>query len=464
MRKILFSTLMFFIVICSSAQISGLSTLIKKVDPSVIKVLIINDKNEYESQGSGIIISKSGICVSNYHVFIGAKKAIVVTASGQKFDVTKIIDYSKENDLIKFKIGIGSNVLTPAVMNTILPFKGADVFAVGYPNGFSLEGESTLSTGVISGFRDENGERIIQTSTPFTHGSSGGGLFDNTGKLLGITSGTFAEDLKDRHANLNKVIPVALIKKLSRQLDLTLSSFYQSIQNDENFILAMQAYDTFNFETAADYFLLHIQDYPEDAVAWMRLGNSFNQMGRSQKDMELLNMAIDCFDNSLSLDTSNYYAWGQEALVYSIIGELRLAKIHAYRAYELDPKVAFNNYVIGKVANEAKDYSLAIEFLTYAIDLANTQDKANLVHQWYLERAIANAWIGRDYDAESDYKQCLNLNGSNLDCLFWYGNFLGLRNRKSEMCTQFKRLKQLSPYYKMEGYTIDELIEYYKCY
>ena len=464
MKKILFSTLMFFIVIYSSAQISGLSTLIKKVDPSVVKVLIINDRNEYESQGSGIIISKNGICVSNYHVFIGAKKAIVVTPSGQKFDVIKIIDYSKENDLIKFKIGSGSNVFFPAVMNAVAPLKGADVFAVGYPNGFSMKGESTLSTGIISGFRDENGERVIQTSTPFTHGSSGGGLFDNTGKLLGITSGTFAEDLKDRHANLNKVIPVALIKKLTRQLDLTMSAFYQSIQNDENFILAMQAYESSNFETAADYFLLHIQDYPEDAVAWMRLGNSFNQMGRPQKDMELLNMAIDCFDNSLSLDSSNYYAWGQEALVYSIIGELRLAKIHAYRAYELEPKVAFNNYVIGKVANEAKDYSLAIEFLTYAIDLANTDDKANKVHQWYLERAIANAWISRDYDAESDYKQCLNLNGSNLDCLFWYGSFLGLRNRTSEMCVQFKRLKQLSPYYKMAGYTIDELIEYYKCY
>ena len=181
MKKILFSTLMFFIVICSSAQISGLSTLIKKVDPSVVKVLIINDRNEYESQGSGIIISKNGICVSNYHVLIGAKKAIVVTPSGQKFDVIKIIDYSKENDLIKFKIGSGSNVFFPAVMNAVAPLKGADVFAVGYPNGFSMKGESTLSTGIISGFRDENGERVIQTSTPFTHGSSGGGLFDNTG-------------------------------------------------------------------------------------------------------------------------------------------------------------------------------------------------------------------------------------------------------------------------------------------
>jgi Tfp pilus assembly protein PilF len=463
MRIILFKVCILF-VLTSNAQLQAkLPQLIKKVDPSVIKIYTIDSKNEYESQGSGVIISNTGICISNYHVLIGAKKAIAITASGKKFEITKIIDYSKQNDLIKFKLDIGSQVTAPVIFNSILPQKGIEVFAVGYPNGFKIQGESTLSTGIISGIREENGEKIIQTSTPFTHGSSGGGLFDSAGKLVGITSGTFAEEVKDRHANLNKVIPVNLINKLTRNLNLTLSMFFENIKNDENFIKGMIAYESLDFETAADYFTAHIQDYPEDATAWFRLGNSFHQLGRGSLNKEILSSAIQCFDISISLDTNYYHPWGQAALVYSIMGNISLAKSYAYEAYQIEPNISFTNYVIGKVANEAKDYSLAVDFLGYAIEKASEYDKSNLTHQWYLEKAIANGWLKRDYDAEQDYKSCLSLNGKNLDALFWYGNFLSIRKRIYESCAQFKKLKSLSPYYKMSGYTVDQMIQYNNC-
>ena len=451
-------------VLTSNAQIQAkLPQLIKKVDPSVVKIYTIDAKNEYASQGSGVIISNNGICISNYHVLIGAKKAIAITASGKKFEITKILDYSKQNDLIKFKLDIGSQVTSSAILNSILPQKGVEVFAVGYPNGFKIQGESTATTGIISSLREENGEKIIQTSTPFTHGSSGGGLFDGTGKLVGITSGTFAEEVKDRHANLNKVIPVALINKLTRNLNITLLTFYENIKNDENFIKGMIAYESLDFESAADYFTAHIEDYPDDATAWFRLGNSFHQLGRGSLDKEILSSALQCFDISISLDSNYYHPYGQAALVYSIIGEISLAKSYAYKAYQIEPNISFTNYVIGKVANEAKEYALAVEFLGYAIEKANQYDKTNLTHQWYLEKAIANACLKRDNDAEQDYKSCLSLNGQNLDALFWYGNFLSIRKRTYESCTQFKKLKSLSPYYKMSGYTVDQMLQYNKC-
>ena len=463
MRVFLFKMSVLF-VLTSNAQIqTKLPELIKKVDPSVVKIYTIDEKNEYESQGSGVLISNSGICVSNYHVLIGAKRAIAITASGKKFEISKILDYSKQNDLIKFKLEIGSQITTPATLNSTLPLKGVEVFAIGYPNGFIIQGESTVSTGIISGIREEYGEKIIQTSTPFTHGSSGGGLFDGTGKLIGITSGTFAEEVKDRHANLNKVIPALLINKLTRNLNLTLAAFYENIKNDENFIKAMIAYEALDFETAADFFIAHIQDYPEDATAWFRLGNSFHQLGRGSLNKEILSSSLECFEISISLDTNYYHPWGQAALVYSIMGELSLAKSYAYKAYQIEPNVSFTNYVIGKVANEAKEYALAVEFLGYAIEKANQYDKKNLTHQWYLEKAIANAWLKRDNDAEQDYKSCLSLNGQNLDALFWYGNFLSIRKRTFESCTQFKKLKSLSPYYKMSGYTVDQMLQYNKC-
>jgi Tfp pilus assembly protein PilF len=465
LKLALFLNFLWIIVFSTSAQIqTKLPQLVKKVDPSVIKIYTINTKNEYESQGSGVIITNNGVCISNYHVLIGAKKAIAITASGKTFEITRILDYSKQNDLIKFKLEIGSQITTPAILNSLLPQKGAEVFAVGYPNGFNIQGESTLSTGIISGIREENGEKIIQTSTPFTHGSSGGGLFDETGKLLGITSGTFAEDVKDRHANLNKVVPSLLINKLSKNLNLSLYSFFEIIKNEENFIQGMIAYESFDFETAAEYFIAHIDHYPEDATAWFRLGNSFHQIGRGTLNEAVLNSALECFEISISLDTNYYHPWGQAALVFSILREPSLAKSYARQAFRIEPDVSFTNYVIGKVANESGDYKTGVTFLTAAIIMANDYDKEYLTNQWYLERAIANAWLNNDYAAEQDYKSCLSLNSQNLDALFWYGNFLALRNRNNDACIQFRRLKQLSPNYKMADATVDNMLNYLRCY
>lgn len=464
MSRFFISILFLFTSFCLSAQIQNLSLLIKKIDPSIVKIYTLNENDEYESQGSGVLISNNGVCISNYHVLIGAKNAIVVTASGKKFEINKIIDYSKTNDLIKFKINTINQITSHVVMNSILPMKGSDVFAVGYPNGFNIEGESTLSTGIISGTREINGEKILQTSTPFTHGSSGGGLFDSNGKLIGITAGTFADDIKDRHANLNKVIPVSLIMKLNRNLDLTLNAFYETIQNDENFIKGIIAYEASDFQIAIDYFVSHLKDYPEDATAWFKLGNSFNQLGRLDIDKELLNSALDCFKIAISLDKNNYFPYGQAALVCLMLGELELAKSYSITAYQMYPNISFLNYVVGRVSSESKEFEVAIKFFGSAIDKASELDKINSVHQWYLERAIANSWLKYDIAAENDFKQCLLLNSRNFDALFWYGNFLAIRNRISESCIQFKKLKQLKPDYEVQGVSVNKLIQSNKCY
>ena len=61
---------------------------------------------------------------------------------------------------------------------------GESVYAIGNPRRL----QRSLSQGLISGIRDERQGRLIQTTAPISPGSSGGGLFDSRGKLLGITS------------------------------------------------------------------------------------------------------------------------------------------------------------------------------------------------------------------------------------------------------------------------------------
>jgi len=59
-----------------------------------------------------------------------------------------------------------------------------EVYTIGSPSGL----EATLGQGVISGLRKLERRRLLQTSAPISPGSSGGGLFDKSGNLIGITS------------------------------------------------------------------------------------------------------------------------------------------------------------------------------------------------------------------------------------------------------------------------------------
>lgn len=61
---------------------------------------------------------------------------------------------------------------------------GERVFSIGAPRGLEL----TLADGIISSKRMKDGERLVQTSAPISRGSSGGGLFDAQGNLVGITT------------------------------------------------------------------------------------------------------------------------------------------------------------------------------------------------------------------------------------------------------------------------------------
>jgi S1-C subfamily serine protease len=74
---------------------------------------------------------------------------------------------------------------------------GERVYTIGTPKGLEL----TLAEGIVSSKRAADGTRYVQTSAPISPGSSGGGLFDAQGNLIGIT--TFM--LKDSQ-NLNFAI------------------------------------------------------------------------------------------------------------------------------------------------------------------------------------------------------------------------------------------------------------------
>lgn len=175
-----------------------LSIQYEKLKSSIFVVYTSNDFEVF--QGTAFLIDNEGTCVSNFHVFKNARKAILENSNGNRYSLEDIIKYDEENDYIIFKINLNNEFINPLKISTSEPKIGEECFTIGNPRGLN----QTLSKGIISGYRD--GKSLIQTTTEITHGSSGGPLFNNQGEIIGITTSGLGE------ANINFAINIHQLK------------------------------------------------------------------------------------------------------------------------------------------------------------------------------------------------------------------------------------------------------------
>lgn len=146
--------------------------------------------------GSGVIIEKSGVIVTNYHVIEGAKTVTVRLTDGDEYSAT-LVGYDQAGDIAVIKIDAGEKTLTVASLGCSADLEvGEEVIALGNPLG-SLGG--TLTTGIISA-KDRTinvgGEDMVllQTNAAINPGNSGGGLFNMAGQLVGIVNAKISQE------------------------------------------------------------------------------------------------------------------------------------------------------------------------------------------------------------------------------------------------------------------------------
>lgn len=211
----------------------SLSSIYENVKKGVY--LIYTKNNESISQGSAFIIDKSGIAISNYHVFKEASSAIAINDEGDEFMITEIIEYDEDKDYIIFRIGNTDNIKYLKVSNSI-PMIGDEVFTIGNPKGLT----QTLSTGIVSGYRDN--KNLIQTTTEITHGSSGGPLFNENGEVIGITTSGIGE------ANLNFAVNINSIDLKNLVNSVKNSNSSASLSNTEVIKFIKRYYEILNQE------------------------------------------------------------------------------------------------------------------------------------------------------------------------------------------------------------------------
>ncbi len=142
------------------------------------------------SLGSGFIINKEGVVVTNNHVISNAEDILVKV--GKKEYKAKVIGSDPYMDVAVLKIQTKDNFVPVKFGDSDKARVGDWVIAIGNPFGFS----GTVTSGIISARnRDINLTRyddFIQTDASINQGNSGGPLFNLQGEVIGINTAIIA--------------------------------------------------------------------------------------------------------------------------------------------------------------------------------------------------------------------------------------------------------------------------------
>ncbi len=169
-----------------------------------------------QGTGSGFIIRKDGLILTNNHVIDNAQEITVTLTNKQQYRA-KILGRDPKTDLAVLKIEPKTSLPVATLGDSGALRVGDWVMAIGNPFGLT----NTVTTGIVSAKGRTIGagpyDDFIQTDAPINPGNSGGPLFNMAGEVVGINSAIFSQS--GGNIGIGFAIPVDLVKNLLPDLE-----------------------------------------------------------------------------------------------------------------------------------------------------------------------------------------------------------------------------------------------------
>ena len=167
--------------------------------------------------GSGFIIDKSGLVLTNAHVVDKADKVTVRLKDGRSFE-GKVQGADEVTDLAVVKINAGGDLPTAPLGSSANVQVGDWAIAVGNPLGF----DNTVTLGIVSTLRRSSAQvgipdkrlEFIQTDAAINPGNSGGPLLNDRGEVIGINTA-----IRPDAMGIGFAIPIDKAKAIAFQLE-----------------------------------------------------------------------------------------------------------------------------------------------------------------------------------------------------------------------------------------------------
>jgi len=358
-----------------------------KVKDAVVVVKTLDAWGKVKGQGSGVLLS-SGRVATNCHVIKGG--ASYQVGRGKQFVSATLYAEDGDKDICLLDArGIEGK---PAQLGKAAGLKVGDpVYAVGAPKGLEL----SLSDGIVAQLRG-GPPPLIQTTAAISPGSSGGGLFDGEGRLVGLI--TF---YLEGGQSLNFAMPAEWIGEIKPGR----KPIAEGHGETEWLIRALALQQMDDWRGLLDWCRKWTKSKPENFMAWASLGFAYSMLNRP-------NDAIEASRQALRINPKEFFAWFILGFNYSKLNRYNDA-IEAFRqALRINLEYAEAWHGLGWIYRNLNRYNDAIEASRQAVRINPKYAEA-----WY-NLGIAYELSGNRTAALDALRELRRLDPTSADELF----------------------------------------------
>ncbi len=435
MRKYLLHVLIisFVFLLTPTVSFADADRIFKLNSKAVVMVTAYDEEGNIICRGSGFIVKRDGVVVTNYHV-IGMASDIKVKAGNKIFDVEGLIFTDKINDLAILKARAKN---MPVVKLGVIGEAniGEHVYVIGYPLGL----ENTISVGLLRGIREIDEKReILQITAPVSPGSSGSPVFNSNGEVIGVATTSEHATTPHKTRNLAFAISVKLIKNKfsSKSVIAIKDSGLEDYINTAMYWnqLGLAYGESGKYKEAIKSYKQAISIDPDYAKAHSNLGYAYGESGRYEE-------AIKSYKQAIRIDPDDADAHNGLGAAYGESGKYEEA-IESYKqALRIDPDLAGAHYNLGLDYGGLGKYKKAIKSYKQVLKIDPDFKKAH--------KSLGDAYgrLDKYKKAIKSYKQAIRLDPDYRDAHDSLGYAYNLLGKYKEAIESFKQAIRLDPDY-----------------
>jgi tetratricopeptide (TPR) repeat protein len=324
---------------------------------AVAAIVSLDRKGNFQAYGSGFVISRDGLIVTNYHVVRNAFTLKVLI--GKKLHpVQGLVYMDKDRDFSVLKVDV-PNLHVVKLGSLDSAGKGAPVYVLSNPRAKEI----IFSEGVIQGMkRFGRKQKMLQLTAFFSAGSSGGPVLNQYGEVIGIATAGISQT-----RNVQFAVPINYLKEKLTSDEI--SAFSQTFQSRDT--------------KSADYWI-----------------NTANNLYESGKYIE----AIEAFQSAIKKDSKSTGAYNGLGVAYMKLQEYEKAEIALKKALGIEPDSAWVHSNLGLMYSETGRYEEAVSAFKEALKVNPDLEIA------HLNLGNTYRWLKMYEEARRSYLLALGIN------------------------------------------------------
>jgi S1-C subfamily serine protease len=214
----------------SSGSSSGSSpaAIASKVDQGLVDVNTTLGYQQMEGAGTGMVLTSSGLVLTNNHVIEGATAISVTDVATQKTYGARVLGYDRTRDVALLQL-TGASGLSTVTLSTSTATVGESVVAIGNAGGTGgtptyAAGTITATNQSITASDDANGSSeqltgLIETNADIVAGDSGGPLVNSSGDVVAMDTAAAQNFQLQSQGSQGYSIPITLAASIAQSIE-----------------------------------------------------------------------------------------------------------------------------------------------------------------------------------------------------------------------------------------------------